>query len=130
MSTSSSSPLNTKYWTSDPVYGQVYSILLSDHIGSWAAADELYTKIRTRAILTELNAMVVKKSTSSTAEHAAELLHELGNLSGTSSVFNDASNVVKHWSPPPAQRVVVVAKKPALVNTFAALTEDDDETDE
>ena len=121
-----STTLNAQYWIADPTYGQVYKILLGNSLGSWAAADELYTQIRTRAIWSELNTMTAKKPTPTATERATELLDELNRLSGSQGAFADATNVVKTWAPPSGPRIVAV-KKPAVVNTFAALAEEDEE---
>ncbi len=122
---SSSSPL-LLVLHSDPVYSEVHRILSSNAIGSWAAADELYSRIRSDAIWSELKGMTAKKPTKTATARAADLIEELQRLSYAKETISKAQTAVKGWTAPKT-----AVKKPAAVtNVFATLVETDDEDED
>ena len=133
-STSSlASPLNI-FATDDPVYGDVYSILQRNYIGSWGDACYLYDQIQREAIWSELTSMVQAKPTAAQRTRANSLLQDLQRFDTAANVTK-AESVVRTWSPPPATTatgkppVHPNTKKPKTANTknsFALLNDDDE----
>lgn len=123
-------------FTDDPVYGEVYSILQRNYIGSWGDACYLYDQIQRKAIWAELTSMVQAKPTAAQRTRANSLLQDLQRFDTAANVTK-AESVVRTWSPPPASATRTSTGKPPVhpntkksnaantKNSFALLNDDE-----
>lgn len=139
--------LAASQFVNDPLYGSVYKILTRPNIGSWADANEEYSRIRRGAIGAELRTILGTIPCKDSIARCQELLEELRKVEADISSSSDAAkkiaaaeSTIQNWigvvPPAPATPVKVknttappAPKKPKIVNTFAALAEDSDEDD-
>lgn len=126
----SSTNLSLLKTSSLPQYNGVYNILQRGHIGAWADADELYSKIRSQDIATEITTLLGRSPSPATKERVKDLMDEMNSIvyNSTKSLLADMTDRVSQWQAPkhpvatkPPQKVKSNAK-----NSFAAFLDDDE----
>lgn len=89
---------------SDPIYGSVYSTLLSG--GSWYEADQQYWRLRYDQMAEELGSLLLTKPTKAAQERALQILGDLraaaAQLPCNPTIersVNEIAQIVAQWVP-------------------------------
>lgn len=111
------------------LYAEVYAIANRNYVGSWADADDLYTRLSCAEIMTELRTIVAGPPSKANKKRATELMDWLKTIAFgyNSSLFGEATAMVEKWTAKHSAKNTKAAVKNN--NVFATLDneEEDDE---